>query len=92
MNSLITTAIACLAAISNAETINFKDIGGVSLEGGAEKSSSTAWANGNLVNETLKNLKPYDVFYFPNEYVRWTLSCGTVVVVIYYYSDPDLLQ
>lgn len=65
MNSLI-AAVACLAAVS-AETINFKDIGGVSLESGAPKDLTTAWANGKLVNETLKNLKANDVFYFPNE-------------------------
>ena len=67
MNTLLSVTVACLAAVSHAETINFKDIGGVSLESGAEKSSATAWANGALVNATLKTLKPYDVFYFPNE-------------------------
>lgn len=67
MKSFVAFVIACLVAVSKAETINFKDIGGVSLESGAEKSTATAWANGQLVNETLKSLKPNDVFYFPNE-------------------------
>jgi hypothetical protein len=69
MKSFVAGVVAALAAVStvSAETINFKDIGGVSLESGAPKDSATAWANGKLVNETLKNLKPNDVFYFPNE-------------------------
>lgn len=67
MNSLIASAVACLAAVASAETINFNDIGGISLESGARKTNTVAWSNGNLVNETLKTLKSNDVLYFPNE-------------------------
>lgn len=67
MNCLVAAAVACLATVANAKVINFNDIGGRSLESGVEKTSQVAWANGNLVNETLKNLKFNDVLYFPNE-------------------------
>lgn len=59
-------SLSCLAA-ATAETINFKEAGGRSLESGAPRNLDTAWANGNLFNETLKMLKPNDVLFFPNE-------------------------
>lgn len=67
MTSIVVTVIATLVSVSLAELINFKDIGGVSLESGQKKTTELAWANGGLLNETLKMLKPNDVLYFPNE-------------------------
>ena len=69
MSSLFATALASLALLSSssAEVINFKEVGGVSLESGAKKTTELAWQNGKLLNETIMSLRSNDVLYFPNE-------------------------